>query len=63
MTADVVPIGIPSRAELWRRLQLARAVLNHRPSNTDTIAVVMDVLNGVTVDRLVEQHLADEEAV
>jgi hypothetical protein len=28
MNADVLPIGTPSRAELWRRLQLARAVLN-----------------------------------
>lgn len=31
---SVVPIDVPGRSELWARVQLARAVLNHRPAVT-----------------------------
>jgi hypothetical protein len=55
MPADVLPIGTPSRAELWRRLQLARAVLNHRPPGPTTGTLVLCALDGVPLETLVRQ--------
>lgn len=55
MTADVIPIGVPSRAELWRRLQLARAVLNHRPADPASVTLALRVLDGVSIDELVKE--------
>lgn len=37
MSADVLPINTPSRAELWRRLQLARSLLAHRANTPGTL--------------------------
>jgi hypothetical protein len=51
--ADVLPIAAPSRAELWRRVQLARSVLAQRPSTPDTGALALRILDGVPLDTLV----------
>lgn len=50
--ADVLPIVVPGRAELWRRLQLVRSVLQQRPSTPDTAAVALRVLDGVSLETL-----------
>lgn len=64
MSADVLPIGVPSRAELWRRLQLARAVLNHREPSLVTTTLVLCALDGVPLETLVRQlYPTGKEAV
>ncbi|WP_185845865.1 hypothetical protein [Kibdelosporangium aridum] len=52
--ADVLPITVPSRAELWRRLQLARSILAQRESTPDT-HVLLRVLDGVPLETLAEE--------
>jgi hypothetical protein len=52
MTADLILIGVPSRVELWRRLQLARAVLNHRTPDSATVTIALCALDGVPVETL-----------
>jgi hypothetical protein len=52
--AQVSPIDMPSRTELWHRVQLAKAVLGHRPLTVGTKAVVLQVLDGVRIDELAE---------
>lgn len=47
--ADVVPISVPTRAELWRRNQLARSLLSHREPN-EAVRVALAVLAGEDVD-------------
>lgn len=51
MTADVLPITVPSRAELWRRLQLARSVLAHRGPGQTTL--LLRVLDGESIESLI----------
>ncbi|WP_189059800.1 hypothetical protein [Longimycelium tulufanense] len=43
---------MPSRLELWRRLQLARSVLAHRPYTPETAEVVRRVLDGEPIEAL-----------
>jgi hypothetical protein len=52
----VVPFGIPDRAELWRRLQLARAVLNHRSPDAATVTIVLCALDGVPMETLMRRR-------
>lgn len=51
--ADVVPITVPSRSELWARVCLAQSVLAHRTPSRDTTATVLQVLAGAGIDELV----------
>lgn len=62
MPADVLPIGTPSRAELWRRLQLARAILNHRSPSPVTTTLVLCALDGVPIEVLVRRLYDGKEA-
>jgi hypothetical protein len=50
--ADVLPISAPSRAELWRRSQLALSVLDQRGETAETAALVRRILFGASVDEL-----------
>jgi hypothetical protein len=50
--ADVLPIGAPSRAELWRRSRLALSVLDQRGLSAATAALVHRILLGASVDEL-----------
>ncbi|MEV6907998.1 hypothetical protein [Amycolatopsis sp. NPDC051071] len=43
---EVLPIVAPSRAELWRRHQLAKSLLSHRGCTPETGALVIAVLDG-----------------
>ena len=48
--ADVVPINAPSKAELWRRNQVALSILNHRPLlPASTAELLRQVLRGEDV--------------
>jgi hypothetical protein len=51
---QVSPIGMPSRTELYHRVQLAKAVLDHRPLTAGTKAVVLRVLDGARIEDLAE---------
>lgn len=53
--ADVLPISAPSRAELWRRQQLALAVLNQRGPSTETAVLVCRILSGEPIESLLAQ--------
>lgn len=44
--ADVLPIAVPPRAELWRRHQLVRSLLSHRGCTPETGALLLAVLDG-----------------
>lgn len=57
MTADVLPINTPSRAELWRRLQLARSLLAHRSTTPDT-RLLLRVLDGESIETLTQREEA-----
>lgn len=37
MSGEVVPIGSPSRAELWRRLRLAESIVSHRSIKPESL--------------------------
>lgn len=63
MPADVLPIGTPGRAELWRRLRLARAILDHRPPSHLTTTLVVCALDGVPLEVLVRKLYDSKEAV
>jgi len=52
--ARVTPISIPTRTDLWYRVQLAKALLGHRPLNPGTAALLLRVLDGERIDDLVE---------
>lgn len=52
MSADVLPINTPSRAELWRRHQLARSLLAHRASTPET-RLLLRVLDGEPIEDLI----------
>lgn len=50
MSADIIPIGVPGRGELWLRLRLAEAILNHRPVFSESTRVeLLKVLRGESV--------------
>lgn len=53
-TTQVTPINIPSRTELWYRVQLAKSLLGHRPLSPDTAALVLRVLDGARIEALAE---------
>lgn len=59
--ADVLPIGVPSRAELWRRHQLARAVLQQRPADETTNALVLRALDGASLESLMRWDIHPHE--
>lgn len=50
--ADVLPISAPSRAELWRRHQLAPSVLDQRGTTAETAVLVQRILLGASPDEL-----------
>lgn len=50
--APVIPITAPPRDELWRRIQLARSVLAHRPSTPENWALLSRILNGESIGDL-----------
>ena len=50
--AQVTPIDIPSRTDLWYRNQLAKAVLGHRELNEDTAALLLAILDGKQIGDL-----------
>lgn len=48
--SDIIPISAPSRAELWRRNQLALSILGHRSIlPTSTRDALIAVLRGESV--------------
>jgi hypothetical protein len=51
-TTRVTPIDIPQRTDLWYRIALATAVLNHRPLTEDTAAVLLAILDGKRIEDL-----------
>lgn len=53
--ADVLPIGVPSRSELWRRQQLARSLLGHRDVTPENAALIRRVLDGEQIDELMKR--------
>lgn len=50
--ARVTPISIPTRTDLWYRVQLAKAVLGHREYTRDTAALVLAILDGASIGEL-----------
>lgn len=50
--ADVLPISAPSRAELWRRHQLALSVLDQRGTTAETAVLVRRILSGEPIESL-----------
>lgn len=50
--SNVVPLGSPSRAELWARHQLALSLLSHRGCSAETAEVVARVLRGESIESL-----------
>jgi hypothetical protein len=53
---NVVPIGIPGRGELWHRVQLARAVLNHRAPDAATVTIALCALDGTPIETLMKRQ-------
>lgn len=43
---EPTPLRMPSRAELWRRNQLALSVLAHRPYDRETAILIGRILRG-----------------
>lgn len=52
--ARATPIDVPTRTDLWYRVQLAKAVLGHRQLTPATAALLLRVLNGDRIEDLVE---------
>lgn len=50
--ARVTPITVPSRTDLWYRVQLAKAVLSHREYTKDTAALLLAILDGAQIGDL-----------
>lgn len=50
--ARVTPIDVPTRTDLWYRVQLAKAVLGHREYTRDTAVLVLAVLDGASIEDL-----------
>ncbi len=49
------PPTAPSRAELWRRNQLALSVLNQRAATTETVVLARRILSGETIETLTRE--------
>lgn len=56
VAARVTPISVPSRTELWYRIQLAKAVLGHRDYTKDTAALLLAILDGAQITDLTEDR-------
>ena len=54
-TADVLPINAPSRAELWRRTQLALSVLDQRGASVESAVLVRRILSGEPIESLAKE--------
>jgi len=50
--ADVVPIAVPSRSDLWGRVCLAKSILAHRPASPETARVALHALDGASITEL-----------
>jgi len=50
--ARVTPIAIPTRTDLWYRVQLAKAVLGHREYTRDTAVLLLAILDGAEIEDL-----------
>jgi hypothetical protein len=50
--AGVIPIQAPPRAVLWARIQLAKAVLGHRPLTRETADLLLAILDGASIEDL-----------
>lgn len=50
--ARVTPISIPTRTDLWYRVQLAKAVLAHREYTRDTAVLLLAILDGAEIEAL-----------
>jgi hypothetical protein len=50
--ARVTPIAIPSRTDLWYRVQLAKSVLGHREYTCDTAVLLLAILDGASIEAL-----------
>lgn len=50
--ARATPIDVPTRTDLWYRVQLAKAVLGHREYTRDTAALVLAILDGARIGEL-----------
>lgn len=42
----------PGIDRMWRRMQLARSILHHRPPNEDTVARALQALDGDSIEIL-----------
>lgn len=50
MPVEPTPLHMPTRAELWRRNQLALSVLAHRPYDRETADLIGRVLRGEPIE-------------
>lgn len=50
--ARVTPITVPTRTDLWYRVQLAKAVLGHREYTKDTASLLLAILDGARIEDL-----------
>lgn len=50
--ARVTPIDVPSRTDLWYRVQLAKAVLGHREYARHTAILLLAILDGASIEEL-----------
>ena len=55
-----LPFDLPSRTELWYRVQLALAVLNQRTYDADTADVAARALRGEPISALAAAQLTRE---
>lgn len=49
---DVVPLTVPGRSELWRRVRLARSLLSHRFAASADVELLRRVLDGEPIEDL-----------
>lgn len=52
VSGDVVPLTVPRRSDLWRRVQLARALLSHRFADSADVELLRRVLDGEPIELL-----------
>jgi hypothetical protein len=48
---QVIPINVPTRAELWRRNQLALSLLGHREPTRETADLLRSILRGEPIQQ------------
>lgn len=53
MSADATPTTAPSREELWRRNQLAHAILAKRDPDPITVTLALCALDGIPIETLI----------